>query len=86
MLDKFVLLYSTGPKIFCAGSNFLGQFKCICINASSKTFVPGQKPNLLNGNHLLVWDKMFGTCTKCTYINFWSGPKDLDQLKIFWDL
>ena len=40
---------STGPKMFCA---------------SSKPFVPAQKPNLLNGNHLLVRHKIFGTGTK----------------------
>ena len=32
---------------------------------TSKTFVPAQKPNLLNGNHILVWHKI--------YNNFWTG-------------
>jgi hypothetical protein len=45
--------------MFCAGPNSLSQFKnVIAFNAPSKTFVPAQKPNLLNGNHLLVWHKM----------------------------
>ena len=52
----------TGPKMFCAGKNL------IPFSASSKTFVPAQKQNLLNGNHLLVWHKMFGTGTKCISI------------------
>ena len=55
-----------GPKIFCAGPNFLSQSKnLIAFFASSKTFVPAQKLNLLNGNHLLIWHKMLGTGTKC---------------------
>ena len=45
----------TGPKMFCAGSNFLSQPKHLtAFSASSKTFVPAQKPNLLNANHLFV--------------------------------
>ena len=40
----------TGPKIFCAGPNVLSQSKnLIAFSASSKTFVPAQKPNLVNG-------------------------------------
>ena len=31
----------------------------------SKTFVPAQKPILLNANHLFVWHKMFVTATIC---------------------
>ena len=50
----------TGPKMFCAGPNFLSQPKnLIAISASSKTFVPAQKPNLLNGIHFLAWQKIF---------------------------
>jgi hypothetical protein len=45
--------------MFCAGSKNL-----IAFGASSKTFVPAQKPNLLNVNHLLVRQKMLGTGTK----------------------
>ena len=56
----------TGPKMFCAGPIFLSQPKHLtAFSASSKTFVPAQKPILLNANHLLVWHKMFVTGTKC---------------------
>jgi hypothetical protein len=42
----------TGPKMFCAGPNFLSQPKNLtAFSASSKTFVPAQKPILLNANH-----------------------------------
>jgi hypothetical protein len=48
-----------GPKIFCAGPNFLSQSKNLSsFIASSKTFVPAQKQILLNANHLLFWHKM----------------------------
>ena len=54
----------TGPKMFCAGQNFLSQPKNLtAFSASSKTFVPAQKPILLNANHLFVWHKMFVTAT-----------------------
>ena len=56
----------TGPKMFCAGPNFLSQPKnLIAFSASSKTFVPAQKTILLNANHLFVWHKMFVTGTIC---------------------
>jgi hypothetical protein len=56
----------TGPKMFCAGPNFLSQSKnLIAFSASSKTFVPAQKPISLNSNHLLFWHKMFVTGTIC---------------------
>ena len=43
--------------------NFLSQPKNLtAFSASSKTFVPAQKPILLNANHLFVWRKMFGMC------------------------
>ena len=48
----------TGPKMFCAGPNFLSQPKK--LTAYSKPFVLAQKPILLNTNHLLVWHKKFG--------------------------
>ena len=56
----------TGPKMFCAGPNFLSQPKNLtAFSASSKTFVPAQKPILQNANHLFVWHKMFVTATIC---------------------
>ena len=52
----------TGPKMFCAGPKFLSQPKNFtAFSASSKTFMPAQKPILLNANHLFVWHKMFVT-------------------------
>ena len=74
---------STGPKIFCKGPNFLSQSKnVIAFSASSKTFVPAPKTKFTESfdvaQNVWDWQKM--------YINFWSGPKNLDQSKIFWDL
>jgi hypothetical protein len=52
--------------MFCAGPNFLSQPKNFtAFSASSKTFMPAQKPILLNANHLFVWHKMFVTGTIC---------------------
>ena len=48
----------TGPKMFCAGPNFLSQPKNVnAFSASSSTFVPAQKSILLNANHLLSGTK-----------------------------
>ena len=71
---------STGPKLFCAGPNFLCKVKnLIAFSASSKTFVPAQKLNLLNENHLLVWHKMFVTSAICIssfdILKIWTSPK-----------
>ena len=47
--------------MFCASPNFLSHPKNLtAFSASSKTFVPTQKPILLNANHLFVWHKKFG--------------------------
>ena len=71
----------TGPKMFCAGPNFLSQPKNLtAFSASSKTFVPAQKPILLNANHLFVWHKMFVTATICKYI-FGLAQKFLGPVK-----
>ena len=52
------------PKCFVP--NFLSQPKNLtAFSASSKTFVPAQKPILQNANHLFVWHKMFVTATIC---------------------
>ena len=57
-----------GPNMFYAVPNFLSQLKNLtAFTASSKTFVPAQKPILLNANHLFVWHIMFVTATKCKY-------------------
>ena len=58
---RFLPCPFTGPKMFCAGLNFLSQPKNEWFSPSSKTFVPAQKPTLLNANHLFVWHKMFVT-------------------------
>ena len=56
----------SSPKMFCASPNFMSQPKTLtAFSASSKTFVPAQKPILLNANHLFVWHKMFVTATIC---------------------
>ena len=77
----------TGPKMLCAGPNFLSQSKnLIAFSASSKTFVPPQKPILLNANHLLFWHKMFVTGTMCKKIfgttqNIWTRTKHFGTCK-----
>ena len=59
-----------GPKMFFADPNFLSQPKILtALRTSSKTFVPAQKPILLNANHLLVWHKMFETGTVAQHVN-----------------
>jgi hypothetical protein len=56
----------TGPKMYCAGPNFLSQPKNLtAFSASSETFLQAQKPILLNEYHLVVWPKMFVTATIC---------------------
>ena len=50
----------TDPKIFCAGPNFLSHSKNLTpFSASSITFVPAQKPILMNSSYLFVWHKKF---------------------------
>ena len=77
----------TGPKIFCASPNFLSQPKNLTtLSASSKPFVPAQKPILLNANHLFVWHKMFVTATICKYIfvlaqKIWTSTKHFGTCK-----
>ena len=50
---------------FGPAKNILGHVKGQGISVSSKTFVPAQKPILLNANHLFAWHKMFVTATIC---------------------
>jgi hypothetical protein len=60
---------SSGPNRSCAFPIFLSQSKnVIAFSASTKTFVLAQKPNLVNGNHLLGLQQMFKTGTKCISI------------------
>ena len=69
MIFKAIILMPcpfTGPKMFYASPNFLSQPKNLTASsASSKTFVPAQKPTLLNENHLFVLHKMFVAATIC---------------------
>ena len=59
----------TGSKIFCASPIFLSHPKNLtAFSASSKSFVPAQKVNLLNENNFLVWHKIFVTDKICVSI------------------
>ena len=77
----------TGSKMFFSGLNVLSHSKnLIAFSASSKTFVPPQKPILLNANHLLVWHKMFVTGKICKYFfiptqKIWTGKKHFATCK-----
>ena len=77
----------TGCKMLCAGPNFLSQPKNLtAFSASSKTFVPAQKPILLNANHHFVWNKIFVTGTICKNIfgptqKIWTGTKHFATCK-----
>ena len=77
----------TSLKIFCVGPNFLSQPKNLtAFSASSKPFVPAQKANLLNANHLFVWHKMFVTATISKQIfgltqKIWTSPKHFGTCK-----
>ena len=52
----------TGPKMFCAGPNFLSQPKHLtAFSASSKTFVPAQK-------HFYWMQIIFLSGTKCLWL------------------
>ena len=77
----------TGPKMFCAGPNFLSMPKNLtAFSASSKPFVSAQKPILLNAKHLFFKHKMFVTATICKYIfglaqKIWTSPKHFGTCK-----
>ena len=76
----------TGHKMFCTGQIFLSQPKNLTtFSASSKTFVPAQKPILLNANYLFVWHKMFVTATICKWFfvpqKIWTSPKYFETCK-----
>ena len=77
----------TGCKMFFADPNFLSQPKNLtAFRASSKTFVPAQKPILLTANHLFVWHKVFVTGTIRKQIfgptrKIWTGTKHFATCK-----
>ena len=85
--NQFMPCPFTGPKMFCAGPNFLSQPKNLTtFSASSKTFEPPQKPILLNVNQLFVWHKMFVTAKMCKYFlglaqKIWTSPKHFRTCK-----
>ena len=72
---------STGHKMFCASPIFCARPNIwIVFSATSNSFVPVQKLNFLNGNHLLVSHKKFGTGTIWKSIfglaqSIWTSPK-----------
>ena len=59
-------------------------FDCIYCSVSSKTFMPAQKPILLNANHLFVRHRMFVTAKNVN--RFLVCQKNLDQPKAFWEI
>ena len=77
----------TGPKTFYSGPNILSQHKNLtAFSASSKNFVPAQKPILLKANYLFVRHKMFVSATKWKWISglalkIWTNPKHLGTCK-----
>ena len=63
--ESYALSFYRSLNVLCK-SNFLSQPENLtAFSAPSKTFVLGQKPILLNVNHLFVWHKMFVTATIC---------------------
>ena len=59
------LSFYRSQNVFCWSKCFEPAQNLTAFSASSKPFVPAQKPILLNGNHLFVWHKMFVTATIC---------------------
>ena len=66
----YALSFYRSQNVLCQSKNL------IAFSASSKTFVPAQKPILLKANHLYIWHKMFVTATiYVKEIIFWCGTK-----------
>ena len=75
----------TGPKMFCAGPYFLTKLKNLtAFSATSKTFVPAQKPILLNANHLSVWHKNFCDCHNIKIKHFGTCERTRHQASSEW--
>ena len=74
----------TGPKMFCAGPNFLCQTKNLFtyILWQSQTFCARQKIDLHSVKLVFVQAQKFLK----RHSNFWAGTKFLEQHKTFWDL
>ena len=69
MQGNYALSFYMAQNVLCWSK------KLIRFSASSKTFVPAQKRNLLNGYFLLLWHKMFATCTK--YITIFGQTQNI---------
>jgi hypothetical protein len=62
---KVTKFYFLMPCPF-TGPQFLTHLQNLtAFSAPAKTFVPTQKPILLNANHLIVWHKMFVIASIC---------------------
>ena len=76
-----VLTFYSSQNVLCWSKFFQPAKNLIAFRASSKTFVQAQKPNLLNGNHLLVRHKFFWDSHKIFISifglaqNIWTSPK-----------
>ena len=57
-------IFGPAQKIWTSPKHF-GTCKRTRHQCLFKSFVPAQKPILLNANHLFVWHKMFVTATIC---------------------
>ena len=82
-LTSIALSFYRFQNVLCS-PKFLSQTKnLIAFSHSSKSFVPAQKLNLVNENHLLLWHKTFVINWHNMYINFWSGTKIRTSPKYF---
>ena len=85
--QKIERLKSANALSFYRSQNVLSHTKnLIAFSASSQTFVPAQKPILLNANYLFVWHKMFVTATIYKEIfglaqKVWFSPKHFGTCK-----
>ena len=78
------LVLFTGPKMFCAGPNFLSQPKNLfTYYASHKHFVPDKRMICIQQNCLLCRHKSFQRGTKRSLI-FWLAQKIWTGTKLFW--
>ena len=77
----------TGPKMFCAGPNFLSQPKNLfTFCAIHKHFVPDKKMICIQQNCFLCRRKSFWRGTKCSQIfwlaqKIWTGTKHFGTCK-----
>ena len=84
-VSSYALSFYRSQNVLCQ-SKFFEPAHLTAFSASSKTFVPSQKPILLNANHLFVWHKIFVTATICKWIfglaqKIWTSPKHFGTCK-----